>query len=81
MLKNLQNKPTLKVYGSTLTTWTLDTLKWLNVRERIQVNTIYFIQKMKIGDASDYITEQLTLRWGNWTIQFEERHGLQNSTS
>ena len=37
----------------------IDTLKWLNVRERLQVNTIYFIRKMKIGDVPDYLTEQL----------------------
>ena len=24
----------------------VDTLKWLNIRERLQVNTIYFIRKM-----------------------------------
>ena len=49
----------LKVNRFTSTSWMLDTLKWLNVRERLQVNTIYFIRKMKIGDASDYLTEQL----------------------
>ena len=37
----------------------LDTLKRLNIRERLQVKTIHFIRKMKIGDAPDYLTEQL----------------------
>ena len=49
----------LKVNRLTSTSWMLDTLKWLNIRERLQVNTIYFIRKMKIGDAPDYLTEQL----------------------
>ena len=34
-------------------------MKWLNVRERLQVKNVYFIRKMKIGDAPEYLTEQL----------------------
>ena len=49
----------LKVNRLTSTSWMLDTLKWLNIRERLQVNTIYFIRKMKIGDVPEYLTEQL----------------------
>ena len=37
----------------------IDTSKWLNIKERLQVNTIYFIFLMKIGYASKYLTEQL----------------------
>ena len=61
-LQKLQNKAMcviLKVNRLTSKSWMLDTLKWLNIRERLQVNTIYFIRKMKIGDAPDYLTEQL----------------------
>ena len=47
----------LKVNRLTLTSWMLDTLKWLNVRKRLQVNTVYSIRKMTIGDAQDYLTE------------------------
>ena len=50
---------TIKVNRLTSTSWMLDTLKWLNIKERLQVNTIYFIRKMKIADAPDYLTEQL----------------------
>ena len=35
----------LKVNRLTPTSWILDTLKWLNIRERLQINTIY------LGDA------------------------------
>ena len=49
----------LKVNRLTLTSWMLDTLKWLNIRERLHHNIIYFIRKMKIGDAPDYLAEQL----------------------
>ena len=37
----------------------LNTLKWLNVKQRQQLNTIVFIQKMKMGCALEYLTEQL----------------------
>ena len=47
----------LKVNRLTSTSWILDTLKWLNIRERLQVNTIYFIRKMNIGDTPDDLTE------------------------
>ena len=49
----------LKVIRLTATSWMLDTLKWLSIRERLQVNAMYFIQKIKIGDAPDYLPEQL----------------------
>ena len=61
-LQKLQNKAMraiLKVNRLTSTSWMLDTLKCLNIKERLQINTIYFIRKMKIGDAPDYLTEQL----------------------
>ena len=57
----------LKVNRLTSTSWMIDTLKCLNVRERLQFNTIHFIRKMKMGDAPNYLTEQ---RWGGSTIQF-----------
>ena len=44
----------LKVNRLTLTSWMLDPLKWLNIRDRLHVNGIYFIRKMKISDAPDY---------------------------
>ena len=59
-LQKLQNKAMraiLKVNSLTSTSWMLDTLKWLNIKERLQ--DIYFIRKMKIGNAPDYLTEQL----------------------
>ena len=71
----------LKVNRLTSTSWMLDTLKCLNIRERLQVNTIYFIRKMKIGNAPDYPNRAATLRWGGSTLQFEKRHGLQDTTS
>lgn len=37
----------------------LDTLKWLNIRQRLELNTLNFIQKMKMGNAPEYLIEQL----------------------
>ena len=49
----------IKVNGLTSTRWMLDTLKCLNIKVGLQANTIYFIRKMIIGDAPEYLTEQL----------------------
>lgn len=38
----------------------LETLKWLNIKQRIELNTINFIHKIKMGEAPEYLTEQLT---------------------
>ena len=32
---------------------------WLNVDKRLELNTLNFIQKMKIGEAPEYLTKQL----------------------
>ena len=37
----------------------LDTLNLLNVKQRLQLNTVVFIQKMKMGCAPEYLTQQL----------------------
>lgn len=37
----------------------LNCLKWLNIRQRLKLNTLVFIQKMKMGDAPQYLCEQL----------------------
>ena len=36
------------------TTFTFDVLRWLNVHKRLELNTLNFIQKMKIGEAGPY---------------------------
>ena len=37
----------------------LDTLKWLNIQQRLVLSTLQFIQKTKIEKAPTYLTEQL----------------------
>ena len=37
----------------------LDALIQLNVRKRLELNTPNFIQKMNIGEAPEYLIEQL----------------------
>ena len=37
----------------------LDILKWLNVKQRLKLNTTVFIQKMKMGCTAEYLTGQL----------------------
>ena len=47
-LQKLQNKAmraVLKVNRLTSTSWMLDTLKWLNIKERLRVNTIFYSLK------------------------------------
>ena len=36
----------------------LDALRWLNVCKRLELNALNFIQKIKIGEAPEYVTEQ-----------------------
>ena len=49
----------LKCNRYTSIEYMLDTFKWLNVKQRLQLNTIVFIQKIKMGCAPEYLTEQL----------------------
>ena len=61
-LQKLQNKAMrsiLQLNRYTPTTFMLDALRWLNVHKRSELNTLNFIQKMKIGEAPEYLTEQL----------------------
>lgn len=37
----------------------LESLKWLNIEQRLKLNTITFIQKIKRGEAPEYLTEQI----------------------
>ncbi|KAI8115903.1 hypothetical protein CVS40_11950 [Lucilia cuprina] len=37
----------------------LRTLNWMNIKQRMEVNTILFIQKIKTGEAPKYLSEQL----------------------
>ena len=84
-LQKLQNKAMraiLKANRLTSTRSMLDTLKWLNIKEWLQVSTIYFIRKMKIGHVPEYLTEQLRYVgevqnhpiWGtSWTSEFNKQ--------
>ena len=38
----------------------LDTLKWMNIRQKLQFNTCILIFKMKIGYAPEYLTQELS---------------------
>ena len=61
-LQKLQNKmmrSILQLNRFTPTTFVLDALRWLNVHKSLKSKTLNFIQKMKIGEAPEYLTEQL----------------------
>ena len=38
----------------------LNYLKWLNIRQRLELNTLIFIYKMRRGDAPQYLCERLS---------------------
>ena len=61
-LQKLQNKAMrsiLQLNRFTPTTFMLDALRWLNAHKILELNTLNFIQKMKIGEVPEYLTEQL----------------------
>lgn len=61
-LQKLQNKAMraiLKCNRYTPIQTMLDTLKWLNIQQRLALNTLNFVQKMKMGNAPDYLIGQL----------------------
>lgn len=61
-LQKLQNRAMrsiIKCNRLTPIQFMLDTLKWLNIKQRLQLNTFTFIHKMKTGNAPEYLTEQL----------------------
>ena len=61
--QNLQNKAMssiLKCNRFTSIVYMLDTLKLLNVKQRLQLNATLFIQKIKMGCAPEYLTEKIT---------------------
>lgn len=61
-LQKLQNKAMRSILKCNIYTpirLMLDTLKWLNIHQRLELNTLQFIHKMKIGNAPEYLTEQL----------------------
>ena len=35
-------------------------LKWLNVEQRLKLNTLNFIHRIENGEAPEYITEQVS---------------------
>lgn len=37
----------------------LESLKWLNIQQRLKFNTICFIQKIKTGNAPEYLADQI----------------------
>lgn len=58
-LQKLQNRAILKCNRYTAINFMLESLKWLNVKQRLTLNTLKFIQKMKHGEAPEYLTEQI----------------------
>ena len=61
-LQKLQNKSIrsiLKCNRYTSTILMLDTLKWLNIYQRLEFNTLLFIQKLKYGNGPEYLIRQL----------------------
>lgn len=61
-LQKLQNKAMrsiLKCNRFTSIRYMLDALKWLDIKQRLQLNTICFIQKIKMGNAPECLLEQI----------------------
>ena len=61
-LQKLQNKAMrsiLQLNIFTRTIFVLDALRWLNVCKILELNTLNFIQKIKIGKTPEYLTKQL----------------------
>lgn len=60
-LQKLQNKAMrsiLKCNRYTPITTMLNTLKWMNIKQRLALNTIKLIHKIRQGTAPDYLCEQ-----------------------
>lgn len=61
-LQKLQNRAMrtiLKCNRYTPIQMMLNTLEWLNIRQRLRLNTIVFIRKMANGDAPGYLRSQI----------------------
>lgn len=61
-LQKLQNKAMRSILKCNIYTpieSMLNALKWLNIKQRLEMNTLHFIQKMKTGNAPEYLIEQL----------------------
>lgn len=61
-MQKLQNKAMriiLKCNRYTHINEMLGSLKWMNVKQRLELNTLNFIKKMKQGDAPEYLCEQI----------------------
>lgn len=61
-LQKLQNKAMRSIlklnrYASINTM--LNTLKWLSIKQRLALNTLKLIRKIKLGNAPDYLCEQI----------------------
>ena len=63
----------LQLNRFTPTNFTLDALRWLNVHKIFELNTLNFIQKLKIGEAPKYLTEQLKY------VEEEQPYKLRNA--
>lgn len=62
-LQKLQNRAMriiLKVNRYTSIHFMLESLKWLNVEQRLKLNTLNFIHRIKNGEAPEYLTEQIS---------------------
>ena len=62
-LQKLQNKAMrviIKCNRYTSIQYMLNTLKWFNIKQRLHLKTCIFIHKMKMGDAPQYLIEELT---------------------
>lgn len=61
-LQKMQNRAMriiLKCSRYTSTHFMLESLKWLNIRQRLKLNTLKFIRKMRRNEAPEYLTEQI----------------------
>lgn len=51
----------------------LSTLRWMSIQQRLELNTLVFIQKMKQGNAPSYLTENIRY------VSDIQPYGLRNS--
>ena len=57
----------------------LNALKWMNVKQGLQMNTIQFIQKIKTGDGPKYLIEQIRYVRETQSYHLRNENQLQNT--
>lgn len=85
-MQKLQNKAMrciLKCNRYTPISVMLDSLQWLNIKQRLEMNTLCFVQKMKMGNAPEYLCENIKYvgEVQPYELRNSENFRLQRTTS